>query len=470
LTDEWYVKFTLPSKTPVTTQVQPTQPQTAETNEPEQKRVRFSPGEIVLLTAGIALRLWYVALVPFIVRCYDVHAHVDHIKFEMEHGALPDDAVGWENFQPPLYYTIAAIVGWFDKGYINGEDAQIIIWKRLACLFSIILLFCTVYVGRKLFTKRQEAQRLWFLATVTFFPSIVYATTRISNDPVYYIFAFLWAGTIIEFWLRPNRKTFIWLSIECGLGLLSKASMLAMTAVTFLFLSFCRRITIGQKALWAAIGMAIVLTLAGWFHIPRAMKTLPSANPNTFIIGNIVWEAEGLFYKSEWQNFCVFNPIRVVEHPNCNGWKVDPLRVYFWEYYFKSGYTGEFLEKEKEEDNEYRFARILLSLNMLLFPYMIFSFIRTARRPTRIAYPYVWIWPACMAAQIGYVYRVGLANVQDFRFFSFLLLVYAYFTVDGIYATKGWMRNFGKLILFALLFVSFAFVYYLVLYTNWIGV
>lgn len=89
--------------------------------------------------------------------------------------------------------------------------------------------------------------------------------------------------------------------------------------------------------------------------------------------------------------------------------------------------------------------------------------------PSRVAYPYVWVWPACMAAQIGYVYRVGLANVQDFRFFSFLLLIYAYFIVDGIYATKGWLRTIGKVILGSLLMISVAFVYYLVYFTNWIG-
>ena len=457
----------------MTTQVQTAQPENTKTDNPAKKRFQFSIGEKVLLAVGIAYRIWYVALVPYIVRCYDVHSHVQHIKYEMEHCALPDPYTGWENFQPPLYYTIAAIVGWFDRGYIYGEEAQLLIWKRLACVFSIILLFCTVYVGRKLFTKRQEAQRLWFLAIVTFFPSIVYATTRISNDPVYYIFAFLWAGTIIEFWRKPTKKTFMWLSVECGLGLLSKASMLAMTGVSFIFLFLCRRITNGQKALWAALGMIIVLAISGWFHIPRAIKILPSENPNTFIIGNIVWESEGLFYKSEWQNFCIFNPVRVIAHPNCNGWKVDPRRVFFWEYYFKSAYTGEFLNPS--EDNwkdawDYRFARILLIINMMLFPYMFFGVIRTARSPRRVAYPYVWIWPACMAAQVGYVYRVGLANVQDFRFFSFLLLIYAYFTIDGIYATKGKLQKLGKFILGALLAVSFAYVYYLVMYTSWIGV
>lgn len=454
----------------MSTQVQDTQPQAIETIEnttKPKKRFRLSPGEVVLLIIGIAMRIWYALLVPFIVRCYDVHSHVEHIKYQLEHWAIPDPSVGWENFQPPLYYTIAAIVGWFFKGYVNGEDGQLIVWKRLACLFSIILLFCTIYVGRKLFNERQEAQRLWFLAIITFFPSIVYAATRISNDPVYYIFAFLWAGTLIEFWRKPVAKTFLWLCVECGFGLLSKASMLAMTGLTFLFLFFCRRVTLKQKALWTTVGMAIVLAMAGWFHIPRAMQTLPSKNPNTFIIGNIVWEAEGLFYKSEWQNFCVFNPVRVVQYPRCNGWKVDPRRVFFWEYYFKSGYTGEFLNEK--EDNEYTFARTLLTLNLLLFPYMIFSFIRTIRMPSRVAYPYVWVWPACMAAQIGYVYRVGLANVQDFRFFSFLLLIYAYFIVDGIYATKGWLRTIGKVILGSLLMISVAFVYYLVYFTNWIG-
>ncbi|HEY9755997.1 MAG TPA: hypothetical protein V6C97_12595 [Oculatellaceae cyanobacterium] len=435
------------------------QPSVVEAHNISKKHFRFSPGEIVILVAGIVLRMSYVQLVPFIHPCYDEQFHIEHIKYEMERCALPDYNSGWESYHPPLYYTIAAIVGWFAKGYIYGEEAQLVVWKRLACAFSIILLFCTIYVGRRLFIKNQESQRLWFLAIVTFFPSIVFATTRIGNEPVYYIFAFLWAGTIIDFWKRPNSKSFMWLCVECGLGLLSKGCMFAMTGITFLFLFFCRRITIRQKILRTAAGMAIVLALAGWFHIPRALKTLPSKTPDTFMIGNIEGLAGGLFYKSEWQNFCVFNPIRVVEHPVCNAWAEDPNRVFFWEYYFKSAFTGEFLTF-KDKDDEFKWPRVLLTLSLCLFPYMIFSFLRTIRTPTKIAYPYVWVWTASMAAQIGYIYRLGLAGLQDFRYFSFLLLVYAYFTIDGIYATKGSTRTIGKLLLGALVASSALFVYW----------
>ena len=424
-------------------------------------RARLSYGELLFLIVGTILRLVYAMTVPWILRSYDSLGHIRHNQFVLTYWSIPRASTGWENFQPPLYYTISALLAFIPKYYGVSNDDIIVLWKYEACFFSIVLLFVTVFVGRQLFNARQEAQRLWLLATVTFFPTIVFCATRVSNDPLYYIFAFLWCGTIVAYWKRPRRRTFVWMSVLCGLGLLTKTSMLPMTALSFVFLFLCRRITSKEKAICSAMGMVIVVALAGWFHVSRALHTSP-AEPS-FIIGNLKGAALGLFFNSQPKNFFVFDPIKIVQYPRCSAWKTDTHRVYFWEYYFKSAYTGEFLKEQ--EDFEYVFARLLLTGTILLLPYLFFGFIRTARTRSNSGFPLVFVMPVCLATQVGFTYTSSLANTQDFRVFSFLLIIYSYFIIEGIYASAGLVRGFGKAVFASILIVSLAFLIYL----SWVG-
>ncbi len=60
------------------------------------------------LVIGTWLRWIYVEGTPATLRAHDFQGHMDYLGFVLEHGRIPTATQGFQGYQPPLYYFIAA--------------------------------------------------------------------------------------------------------------------------------------------------------------------------------------------------------------------------------------------------------------------------------------------------------------------------------------------------------------------------
>lgn len=396
---------------------------------------KLSQCELAILLFGVLLRIYYAAMVPFNARSYDSDSHVWYINYVLHRWQIPLADADFESYQPPLYYFVSAAVGSVGRLFgLNSQGDLNTIWTWESCLLSCALLVLSVSIARKVFSNIQTQQQIWFIAAVAFFPCAVHYASRITNDSLYFVFSFLWMDAIVDFWQKQELKSFARLSIYGGLGLLCKFTMLPLALASFVILFLSKQLNRHRKLQFSVIGAALLIALTGWFYIPRALETL-SVNPDRFVIGNIQSHFSVLWYKPEIKDYFVFNPIEVIVSPRSSPWiSDDSRRMYFWEYYFKSAFTGEFLKGESTP--EYGAAQLALAVSIIFLPFLFVGLIHVAKNPSSPAFPWMIATFLLIASQAIYTHKVGFANVQDFRYGLCSLLFYAYCIIEYAFSEQ----------------------------------
>lgn len=402
------------------------------------KLFSFSLSEGLILICGSLLRLVYAFSTPFDIRSYDGTEHIAYINFVCTNWRIPQTSEGFEAYQAPLYYCLsAALAAVSGLCGVHSQQSLILLWRVEACALSIYLLAIAIQLGRKLFDEDQKEQRLWFSAIMAFFPCMVHHASRITNDSLFYIFAFLWMGRILDFYQHPQFKSFLKLVLCSSIGLLCKASMIPMTVLTFFFPLISRSLEWRKKLTWSLVGLALIFALSGWFYVPKALEFL-GKSPERFIIANVQSHFSVDWYQPTVQGFLIFDPVEVIMVPGCKVSTLDPRRTYFWEYYFKSAYVGEFMTslQQTQFSLETVIVRVLLLVSMLILPLLLWGLVRLARCTESKISPWLITLLFSLAGQIAYTARVGMPNVQDFRYFLFALPVYAYCIVEAAFSNS----------------------------------
>lgn len=176
-----------------------------------------------LAIAGL-LALQYLDVTTPWVRQHDVWAHREYIDFIASRWALPLVEQGWETWQPPLYYGLAAVWRW---GFspLAWEDAFRPV-QFLAGALYLGTIFVAVPVFRRLRLNSLEA--FAGLAALAFPPSNLFFAGRISNDTLLPLLgaAVLWVTA--EFARSGERRWLRWLAVLLPLTLMAKGSSLAI--------------------------------------------------------------------------------------------------------------------------------------------------------------------------------------------------------------------------------------------------
>lgn len=319
-----------------------------------------------ILLLFVILATWYSLTIP-LGEAPDEVPHFTYVRYLVQHGRLPTTTDEHEAFQPPLYYALgAALTFWVedeaDAPFAVRHNAQFdaadprapknlllhtadeawpfrgwaLAW-HLVRLVSIALGAVTVWaiyrLGRVLFPA-QLAIPLAMAGLAAFTPQFLFLSAVVNNDNaataisalvLWQTAALLQEGDPGRFW--PRR---VLLGLLLGLGLLSKASLLALVPVVVLALlvapSGWRRrqkpgADLASSPGWAsgyflpalgglAVTLAVAAALAGWYFVrnwvlygdPMAWSFVLATNAlreGPLTLDVLVWLFRGLF-RSFW--------------------------------------------------------------------------------------------------------------------------------------------------------------------------
>jgi hypothetical protein len=262
-----------------------------------------------LLLAYVALATWYSLAIP-LGEAPDEVPHFTYVRYIAQHGRLPTTTEEHEAFQPPLYYALdAGLTFWikdspnvpfavranadYDAGdarapknlllHTAAESWPYRGWAlawHVARLLSIALGAVTVWavyqIGHTLFPD-QPAIPLTMAGLTAFTPQFLFLSAVVNNDNAATAFSALILWQIATL-LRDRdpariRKRSLLLGVLLGLGVLSKASLVALVPVAGLAILISStetrpmRVThlASRFTVRAALAGVAALTVSGWY-------------------------------------------------------------------------------------------------------------------------------------------------------------------------------------------------------------
>ena len=217
---------------------------------------------------------------------FDLSAHLDYIRFIVERGALPLADDGWQMFQMPLFYIIAALPYAVLSAVMQSPGVENVL--RLIPLACGAL---QIVIGSRalalVFPDRDDLQCIGLLL-IAFLPVNIYMSQYVGNEPMAAMFSALVLLKLLEILSNPRRglepRAQILLSLALAAAILTKVTAILLVPVTILVLFR----TLGRRdgALVSGRLLVFLLLLSGW---PFARNLLEFGNPLVFASGSVSW-------------------------------------------------------------------------------------------------------------------------------------------------------------------------------------
>ena len=249
---------------------------------------------------------------------FDSSAHMEYVRYLVEHRSLPLASEGWQMFQPPLYYVLSAplyalLSPWFDT------DALTRILRLLPILCSLLQVEIVFRAARSMFREEKGLQTVAVVVS-SLIPMHITISQFVGNEPLAGCLAAVVLLMAVREMAGESRGygSSAVMGLVLGLALLAKASVLLLLPPLALFLVLQK--DSGFSGLARAAGRASVmggvsLLVAGWFFMRNRMEF------GTFFIGGwdpvrgIVWWQDPGF--RTWSQFTTFGHSLV--HPVYSG-------------------------------------------------------------------------------------------------------------------------------------------------------
>ncbi len=378
---------------------------------------------LLILVTGALLRLMLLDATPFNVRTNDVEGHIDYILYVVQYWAIPKIHQGWEFYQPPLYYFLMAIPYRIGEILRFEHETILRLLQGIAWMISVGLLWLCSSIARHLFSDAQKKEQLFWVAIIALFPGMVLFAPRINNDVLLQTLSFLSLGLAVSFWQKISARTWYILIMTLALALLTKMNAVPLVVAAFLTLALHPACSWKRKFSLGIIGLCILFAMTEWLFVLRFLE-----DSSARMVGNIGNLHGGLMVTRTWSDFIVFNPIEVLWHPYNHAWDDAMRRSFFFEYFYRSAFFGEFFWGTTLR----RFAQILLFGGLLSLIFMLAGFLRLRAAEWRRAFP-LWIFfIVVLASHLVFRFYYPFASSQDFRYSTILLLPAAYFLLIGI--------------------------------------
>ncbi|MFH0851888.1 MAG: glycosyltransferase family 39 protein [Candidatus Peregrinibacteria bacterium] len=374
--------------------------------------------------SGVVLRLLYVFATPYQIRAYDADGHLEYIRYVARHLALPPVKGGWEYYQAPLYYVLTGF--WVHMATAFGRALSLLTRdiQWFAFFSSIITLVGMGWIATMLFPHRKRMERLLFFASLTALPGIVFLSARINNDVLLLLLEVFCFGFLLRWW-QNGRWRHWWLALLLlALSILTKTNGLLLIPVTFLLLALRRRLALKMKVLVGAVSLLALTLLTGWMFTLRDGASLNQ--PLVVNMGNL---SSALSVNNTVETFLEFNPLRMMLRPYNNPWDDAAGRQYFWEYFFKSAFFGEFDFGVALRP----LASAILLCGFLTLLYALYGTWICIRREGWRTLP---LWSVAGILLLGHAfhrYTTAFSCSQDFRYSLLLSIPAIFFAVRGLH-------------------------------------
>ncbi|MGA7273926.1 MAG: glycosyltransferase family 39 protein [Candidatus Udaeobacter sp.] len=226
-------------------------------------------GQILLLIfAALWLLLFWnnARLLPFNVG-FDSKEHLKYINYIQEHRALPLPTEGWEMYQPPLYYLVAAAS--LAAGRLSINDPMSVFVLRLLGAFFGIAQFVFAFLSLRLLLPARSA--LIGLLLAVFLPMHLYVAHYVTNEMLDATLATatLYLCLCLLRSDKPSASQFAWLGLAIGAAMLTKATGILLLPIVLAAiagkLAYARApIAISLRNL--GLLLAICFAVCGWHY------------------------------------------------------------------------------------------------------------------------------------------------------------------------------------------------------------
>jgi 4-amino-4-deoxy-L-arabinose transferase-like glycosyltransferase len=189
----------------------------------KQSTARWREPILLLVLAGLWMLLfWNNGRLLTFHRGFDSKEHLNYINYIQQHRSLPLPTEGWEMYQPPLYYLVAA-ASLSACGLSVDDPMSIYVLRWLGAFFGIAD-FVLVFLSLRLLLPARAA--LIGLLVAAFLPMHLYLAHYVTNE----LLSATLATTALYLCLRLLKSDalrasqFAWLGVALGAAMLTKAT------------------------------------------------------------------------------------------------------------------------------------------------------------------------------------------------------------------------------------------------------
>ncbi len=373
-----------------------------------------------MFCVGMLLRVQYELKTPFLARNHDVEGHIRYLQYVLSHWSIPPPHGGWEFFQPPLYYFLAAVA--YRVGGFFGVHIHVFAPVQfLSLLLSLGTLAAGIWIGTLLFPQGKSRTALFvYSAIIATFPSLAFLSSRISNDVGVQCMAFLALGFLLRWWQGRRTRDWWFFSLSLAVGMLMKSNILLLYPAAVFSVFLANRLSLREKFLFLLQNVSILFIIDGWFFIPRF---LAERDERLAFVGNLTRNIG--YVPFHIRDFFTFNPLRVLAHPYLN-----PAHYIsnFWGYFLRSAFFDNF----KNGGHFQPLAMIILGIGMALIVLLLRMLILDVQRGAQSMSAPLWlVFFFHIAGAV--VYRIVGPYLPDgnFRFVIVLVVPCAFYIVSG---------------------------------------
>jgi hypothetical protein len=176
------------------------------------------------LALGILIATQYLDVTTPSVRQHDVEGHREYVDHLLKTGTLPAVLQGWETFQPPFYYLVAA--GWrkvFPGS--KGRDPFATVQALSLCLYTFTIGLALVGGHMIGLNKVELFSALVFLALL---PGHLFFAARINNDCLLPVTGTAITICVWRYAKSGNRRLLVPLALLLVASLATKTSSVAI--------------------------------------------------------------------------------------------------------------------------------------------------------------------------------------------------------------------------------------------------
>jgi|GEM_PF-376312 len=393
----------------------------------------------LMLLGGTILRLFYVLNTPYATRAYDWDGHIEYIVYVLQHWMIPPAADGWEFHQAPLYYYLSAGIAKL-LSLLHGSTEYAIRFDLpiVSLLFSIAALALGLAMGKMLFPlKKKPGSLLLFGALVATFPGLVFFASRISNDALYHALAFAFFASLLLWWRSGKISHWYLTCVLFALTFITKVSAVLMLPPMLLCFVLQRNLPWKQKLKHGLLSLLLLGALTAWLPVLRLVLEESTGKVTSFGHDAI---NPGLLMPTRLRDFLTFNPFQVLAIPYNNTWADESRRMFFWEFFFRSAFFGEF----SMGDSLKMLSAAILLLGMGAGILMGIGLLADLRRRAYESLPMWTMLGVLVAGNLALRYRYHCSCDQDFRFAILAIIPILYFAVRGAETLPAKFRPIAK--------------------------
>jgi tetratricopeptide (TPR) repeat protein len=226
---------------------------------------------VLLIIASLWLVLFWNngALLPYHTG-FDSRFHINYIKYVCERRALPLPTEGFEMFQPPLYYVLAA-GALLLSGLSVADSSAVLVLRSLGALFGIVHFTLVSRTVRLFFPQRISLQFVG-LILAAFLPMQLYLSHFVTNETL--AAALVTASVYLSLRLLrtedPPISKYVWLGLTIGAAMLAKTTSLLLVPPLLLALFANLAIRRPPITIWvrnAGVMLAACFAVCGWHYV-----------------------------------------------------------------------------------------------------------------------------------------------------------------------------------------------------------